>query len=132
MLQKRSLCYKLASLTLICGLLAVLLPPIRVDAAGDRIIRVGLCFGSSAVPTANLANEEGSGYQFGTFSEDGAFTPLGSTTREKITICKDENFYFSGGSFYETPTAGSSILIGAGLRKRRPPPQDTPMDSRPG
>ena len=113
MLQKRSLCYKLASLTLICGLLAVLLPPIRVDAAGDRIIRVGLCFGSSAVPTANLANEEGSGYQFGTFSEDGAFTPLGSTTREKITICKDENFYFSGGSFYETPTAGSSILIGA-------------------
>ena len=112
MLQKRSIRRKLASLSLVCGLLAALLP-IRVDAAGDRIIRVGLCFGSNAVPTANLANEEGSGYQFGVFSADGAFTPLGSTTREKITICKDENLYFAGGNFYETPTASGSTLVGA-------------------
>lgn len=112
MLQKRSVIGQLASLSLICGLILCLFP-LRVDAAGNRIIRVGLCFGSSAVPTANLANEEGSGYQFGVFAENGEFTPLGSTGREKITVCKDENFYFSGGSFYEAPTAGASTLIGA-------------------
>lgn len=112
MLQKRSVLNKLASLSVICGLIIGLFP-LRVDAAGDRNIRVGLCFGSTGVPTANLANEEGSGYQFGVFSEDGAFRSLGSTEREKITICKDENFYLAGGSFYETPTAGGSTLIGA-------------------
>lgn len=112
MLQKQRVLYKLASLFILCGLMICLLP-LRAEAAGDRIIRVGLRFGSNGVPTANLANEEGSGYQFGFFSEDGAFTSLGYTEREKITICKDTNFYLSGGGFYETPTAGGSTLIGA-------------------
>ena len=112
MLQKRKKLHRLVPLSLLCGLFFLLFP-LTVDAAGDRVIRVGLCFGSNAIPTANLANEEGSGYQFGVFSEDGGFTSLGRTGREKITICKDENFYFSGGSFYETPTAGGASLVGA-------------------
>lgn len=96
-------------------LLAVLLLPAVTSsrAAAARIVRVGLYFGSGALPTANLANETGSGFQFGTYAGDGAFTALGATGCEKITVCKDENLYLSGGSFYETPTAGGGKLIGA-------------------
>ncbi len=113
MTQKTRRFYKSISLFLVCVLFLSILPP-HVDASySDRTIRVGLYYGSNALPTANLANEVGSGYQFGTFSSSGQFTALGSTSQEKITICKDTNLYLSGGSFYETPTASDYQLIGA-------------------
>lgn len=78
----------------------------------DRI-RVGIFYGSNALPSANLANEVGSGYQFGYYDSVYQFIPLGYTETEKITMCKDSNLYLSGGSFYETPTAASYRLIGS-------------------
>lgn len=94
-------------------LLATLLP-VRADAeSAGKIVRVGLNYGSGALPTANLANDVGSGYRFGTYAKDGTFTALGATEDEKITVCKDTNLYLSGGSFYETPTSAAYTLIGA-------------------
>jgi len=109
--RPRKITRRLAALLLAVSLLPVLSSPCA--AAAPRTVRVGLYFGSGALPTANLANETGSGFQFGTYSQDGAFTALGATGREKITVCKDENLYLSGGGFYETPTAGGGKLIGA-------------------
>ncbi len=103
---------RLAALLLVMLPLLALFSP-HAAAAAARTVRVGLYYGSGVLPTANLANETGSGFQFGTYAQDGAFTSLGSTACEKITVCKDENLYLSGGSFYETPTAGGGKLIGA-------------------
>jgi stage II sporulation protein D len=85
----------------------------KADATSfDDTVRVGLFYGSSVLPTANLANEVGSGYAFGYFDGDD-FVTVGSTSEEKITICKDRNLYASGGSYYETPTVGDYSLLGA-------------------
>lgn len=100
------LCF--SSMLLIC-LLAL---PARAADSGSAL-RVGLFYGSSALPTANLANEVGSGYAFGYYARPGQFTALGQTAQEKITICKDRNLYVSGGSYYETPTVGDYTLLGA-------------------
>lgn len=83
------------------------------SAALDDRIRVGIFYGSNALPSANLANEVGSGYQFGYYDSQYQFIPIGQTQSEKITVCKDTNLYLSGGSFYETPTASAYRLIGA-------------------
>ena len=113
MTQKMKSFLRWLSVCLTGALLLGILPP-RADAAGaENTIRVGLYYGSSAMPTANLENEVGSGYQFGTFGSDGSFTALGSTSNVQITVCKDTNLYLSGGRFYETPTAAAYQLIGA-------------------
>lgn len=92
---------------------ALTLCGIPAHAAGERIMRVGLFYGSKALPTANLANEIGSGYRFGFFDNSGNFTEIGRTGTEKITVCKDSNLYLSGGTFYETPTVSAYTLVGA-------------------
>ena len=43
----------------------------------DSLIRVGLFYGSSTLPTANLANEVGSGYAFGFYDSANTFISLG-------------------------------------------------------
>lgn len=101
------------ALFLVCVLFLAILPPQADAALADNTIRVGLFYGSKALPTANLANEIGSGYEFGFFDKNGAFYAVGSTAQEKITVCKDTNLYLSGGSFYETPTSAAYTLIGA-------------------
>ena len=91
---KRTVLQRLCSLILMA---AVVLPtlPLFTSAASADSIRVGLFYGSGALPTANLANEVGSGYQFGYFEDDNTFTSVGSTSEEKITMCKDANLYLS-------------------------------------
>ncbi|MCI8525796.1 MAG: SpoIID/LytB domain-containing protein [Oscillospiraceae bacterium] len=101
------------SVFLTCVLFLSILPPSADAAFSSRVIRVGLFYGSNALPAANLANEVGSGYQFGTYDSNGVFTAVGETAYEKITVCKDANLYLSGGSFYETPTAAAYTLVGA-------------------
>ena len=95
------------------GVLFLSVLPPDAAAVSENVIRVGLYYGSNAMPTANLENEVGSGYAFGYFHSDGEFTTLGTTTETQITVCKDTNLYLSGGRFYETPTAAAYQLIGA-------------------
>ena len=80
--------------------------------APDRI-RVGLYYGNNALPTANLANEVGHGYRFGYYDSTGAFIEVGATDCEKITVCKDKNFYLSGGKYLETKGKDGGKLVGA-------------------
>ncbi len=107
--QNKSLSFRL-SVRLILVLLFLALLPFRSKAAEKAVVRVGLYFGNNALPAANLANEVGSGYEFGVFSPDGAFTALGGTEREKITVCKDSNLYYANGAFHETQSEGASLL----------------------
>jgi len=76
-----------------------------------EVIRVGLYYGANALPTANLANEVGSGYSYGYFSE-GGFVSVGSTWREKITIAKDSLIYLASGSYYDVRPASVQAVIG--------------------
>ncbi len=85
----------------------------HASAALDDRIRVGIYYGSNALPSANLQNETGSGYRFGYYDSSYRFIPLGSYSGNRITICKDSNLYLSGGVFYEAPTASDYRLIGA-------------------
>lgn len=106
---------KYSRLLFVCifSLVLLVLLSISSSAALTDRIRVGIFYGSNALPSANLANEVGSGYRFGFYDSTYQFIPLGYTENEKITMCKDSNLYLSGGSFYETPTASSYRLIGA-------------------
>lgn len=83
------------------------------DLTENRIMKVGLYYGSTALPTANLANEVGSGFRFGYFDQDGNFFQVGYTTVEAITMLKNTNFYLASGDYYETPTSSAFELIGA-------------------
>ncbi len=72
----------------------------------DEIIRVGLFYGSTALPTANLENSSGSGYRFGYFDESGSFVTLGSTGETQISMLKTQNIYLKSGT-YSTAAPGS-------------------------
>ncbi len=76
----------------------------------DPIIRVGLYYGSSALPAANLANETGSGYRFGFFDSQRSFVELGYTDVEKITLMKDKTMYLSGNTYYDTAVSGATKI----------------------
>lgn len=93
-----------ASLFLLC---------LFAQAAETDVIRVGLYFGNNALPTANLANESGKGYRFGFYDSDGAFAAVGFTDCEKITICKDMNFYLANGVYSESKPEKTDRLVGA-------------------
>lgn len=114
-MSQKSRCFrKVLSLFLTCVLFFSILPSHADAASSSGIIRVGLYHGSNAIPTANLANEIGSGYRFGYFDTGRQFHELGSTDVEKITICKDANLYLTAnGGFYEAPPTAAYTLIGA-------------------
>lgn len=104
--------YKLSLSFLLIAAVFCGIAPSASAALSDRI-RVGIFYGSNALPSANLQNETGSGYQFGYYDANYRFIPLGSYTGNRITICKDANLYLSGGTFYEAATAAEYRLIGA-------------------
>lgn len=77
-----------------------------------QTIRVGIYYASQALPSANLSNEVGSGYQLGYYDSYNQFHALGYTYEEDITVLKDSNYYVSGGVFSEEPVMGGA-LVGA-------------------
>lgn len=55
--------------------------------AAEDILKVGLYYGSTALPAANLENHTGSGYALGWFDEDiRAFHQIDYTSERKLTI----------------------------------------------
>ncbi len=104
---------RILAVLLLAAALAALMPVPGQAASANGILRVGLYYGSSAMATANLANEVGSGYRFGYFDSDRSFVEVGTTTEDHITICKDTNLYYASGSYYETRTSSSYQLVGA-------------------
>jgi stage II sporulation protein D len=78
-------------------------------------IRVGLYYGSNALPSANLQNVSGcgSGYQFGILDEGRNFIPIGASTSEtKITVLRDRNMVYNSSQNRYDPGASGSVVVG--------------------
>ena len=59
---------------------------VSASAVTNDTVKVGLRYGSSVMSSANLENDEGSGYEFGYFDEDRTFVSLGETEETTITM----------------------------------------------
>ena len=82
--------------------------------AGERIIRVGLHYGTGAIEGLNFLNEKGSGYRFGYYDASNRFVELGSTGQTAISVAETMNVYYGsyeGYTSYHT-AAVSSIAVG--------------------
>lgn len=64
-------------------------------------LRVGLFYGSTALPGANLENSVGSGYRFGWYDDDLTFHQLGSSSETQISVVKTQNVTLSGGNYVD-------------------------------
>ena len=74
--------------------------------AAEDILKVGLYYGGSALPSADLQNYQGSGYDLGWFDgETREFYPLVHVDEEKLTITAD------GGGVQVTATETGEVLF---------------------
>ena len=86
---------KAAAACLALTLAVPVLTPAQAAWSGETAISVGLFYGSSALPSANLENSVGSGYRLGYFDGSDQFTELGRIllkrkfpcSRPRISIC---------------------------------------------
>jgi len=78
------------------------------SAVTNGVVKVGLRYGSSAMPSANLENVDGGGYEFGYYNEDRTFVSLGGTEAATITMSP------SGGGVAVTRTGTSEVLFECG------------------
>lgn len=75
------------------------------SAVTNNVVKVGLRYGSSALPSANLENAEGAGYEFGYYDEGRSFVSLGRTDVTTITMSP------SGGSYISVTRTNSSEVL---------------------
>jgi len=78
------------------------------SAVTNGVVKVGLRYGSSAMPSANLENVDGGGYEFGYYNDDRTFVSLGETAVTTITMSP------SGGGVAVTRTGTSEVLYECG------------------
>ena len=99
--------------------LAIAVPMSAVPASAasvqvDPTMKVGLFYGSSALPGANLLNEVGSGYRLGYYDSNRKFQELTSTGETAISVVKTQNVYYgtvgNWAGYYDTIT--SNIAVG--------------------
>ena len=100
---------KLASAALAAALMLPLGGVPAQAAVGDQVLRVGLAYGSTALPTANLLNSVGSGYRLGYFDDSGNFTALLSTSETAITMLKSDTLYLGANGTYSTSAGGTAV-----------------------
>jgi len=102
--------------------LSVLFPVFSAPTAAvetDPVIRVGLYYGSNALPAANLENASGygSGFRLGYFDGNRNFISTGSVDTVSVAVLKDRNMYAisSGGryDFYDYQATGYTSVVGA-------------------
>lgn len=93
----------LATAIYLCGVVSA------VDIEKNPTIRVGLFYGSTVLPGANLENNAGSGYRFGYFNEDLTFTQVGYTAETQISMVKTQNVTLSGGNYVD---GTGSVTVG--------------------
>lgn len=72
-------------------------------------LRVGLFYGSTALPGANLENSVGSGYRFGWYDDNLTFHQLGSSAETQISVVKTQNVTLSGGNYVD---GTGSVTVG--------------------
>lgn len=108
--QIAALCLSAAILLTLCGGSASAAPA----GSGDRIIRVGLHYGTGAMEGLNLLNEEGSGYRFGYYDGSNRFVELGNTAQRAISVVETMNVYYGTYDKYTCyhTSITSSIAVG--------------------
>ena len=99
-----------------CALL-MMVPVAKTQAASvtvDPVIRVGLFYGSTALPGANLLNDVGSGYRLGYYDTNRSFQQLAQTSETAISVVKTQNVYYgtSGKWTGYFDTISSDIVVG--------------------
>lgn len=97
-------------------LLSVCLPrPESRALEADPTVRVGLYYGSDALPAANLQNVSGmgSGYRLGYFDwPSGQFVSLMEIDTVEITVVKDKLIYINGKNYTDVAPASYTAAIG--------------------
>ena len=93
----------------------VIVPILDTEEETERILRVGMNYGTSALTSANLLNSIGSGYRFG-FHVGSIFYQVGSTNQKSISVLKTQNLYYtpvmSDGYSGYAPTETSGPAVG--------------------
>lgn len=97
-------------LPILCILLFLTSPTTLANTFDD--IRVGLYYDSTELTSANLANSEGTGFQFGYYENKTDFVKLGQTTETSITMVIGDTVYLSGSTYYTTAPTSSSAVLG--------------------
>ncbi len=93
--------------------------PARAATVGETI-GIGLYYGETAMPSANLENEIGSGYYMGYIDEAGAFFSVAYTGKTKISMLKTQNMYLKDGKYSDEKSDGAAVIgcfhlqVGAG------------------
>ena len=81
----------------------------------EKVIRVGLHYGTGAMEGLNLANRTGSGFRFGYYDSSNRFVSLGSTAQTAISVVKTVNVYYgtyNGYTSYHSALTGSAVAVG--------------------
>ena len=81
--------------------------------SGNDILKIGLLYGTDALPAVNLQNVTGygSGYSIGYFDSNRQFVSLYNISETKITMVKDKLIYLNGTSYYDTLPASYTDVI---------------------
>lgn len=76
-------------------------------------IRVGLYYDDTVLTSANLANDTGSGFQFGYYENKTDFVKLGQTSETALSMVIGNNVYLSGSTYYTSAPTSSASVLGA-------------------
>ena len=108
--QIAALCLSAALLLALCGETASAAPA----NSNDRIIRVGLHYGTGAMEGLNLQNKKGSGFRFGYYDASNRFVELGSTAQIAISVVETVNVYYGTYNDYRCyhTTIASNVAVG--------------------
>lgn len=90
-------------------------PKVKAYSPPYTTVKVGLFYGGTALPSANLqtVSGSGSGFQFGIIDNSRNFTPLGAVTQEtKITMLQDKNMVYNAGDNCYEPGTDGSVAVG--------------------
>ena len=111
---------KLTAVLLSAVMMLLLLPGLSITSSAVsytpsfQTVKVGLFYGSSALPSANLENASGygSGYRFGYYNDYRDFQSIGAATDETaISVLRDVNMYYdSSSNRYYAGTSGSVVV----------------------
>ena len=85
------------------------LSAVSASAVTNDTVKVGLRYGSSAMFSANLENEVGSGYTFGWYDGDRSFHDLGETGETAISMTASGTIYLDSSGNYSA-SSGSRTL----------------------
>jgi len=86
----------LTVLLVVCIMMPLLLSETASAYTPPRtVLRIGMNWGNTAIQSANLQNEVGSGYEFGFYDANLVFTPVAATTETRLSIMIDHNMVWN-------------------------------------